>query len=63
MNYRCFWLTDKQFETIARHLPTGSRGKPRADDRKVINGIVHALNSGKRWPDSPTMISATMPMA
>ena len=38
-----FWLTDKQFARIAPHLPTGTRGKPRVDDRRVISGIVHVL--------------------
>jgi hypothetical protein len=36
MQHNCFWLTDEQFEKIARHLTTGTRGKPRIDDRRVI---------------------------
>src|SRR3954451_13153500 len=48
-----FWLTDKQFARIAPHLPTGTRGKPRVDDRRVISGIVHVLKSGARWVDAP----------
>src|SRR4051794_24612627 len=35
-----FWLTDKQFARIAPHLPTGTRGKPRVDDRRVVSGLV-----------------------
>ena len=48
-----FWLTDQQFARIAPHLPTGTRGKPRVDDRRVISGIVHVLKSGARWVDAP----------
>ena len=48
-----FWLTDAQFARIAPHLPTDTRGKPRADDRRVISGIVHVLKSGGRWIDAP----------
>jgi len=36
-----FWLTDEQFARITPHLPTDTRGKERADDRRVISGIVH----------------------
>src|SRR3954449_12621218 len=50
-----FWLTDKQFARIAPHLPTGTRGKPRIDDRRVISGIVHVLKSGARWVDAPSL--------
>jgi transposase len=49
-----FWLTDAQFAKIAPHLPTDTRGKQRADDRRVISGIVHVLKSGGRWADAPT---------
>ena len=48
-----FWLSDEQFAKIASHLPTGTRGKPRVDDRWVISGIVHVLKSGGRWVDAP----------
>jgi len=41
MNRDFFWLTDEQFEKIAPHLPTDTRGKPRVDDRRVISGIIH----------------------
>jgi transposase len=29
------------------------RGKERADDRRVISGILHVLRSGCRWKDCP----------
>ena len=34
-------------------LPADTRGVPRADDRRVISGIVHVLRSGCRWKDAP----------
>lgn len=34
-------------------LLSDTRGKPRVDDRRVINGIVHVLRSGGRWVDAP----------
>ena len=53
MNLDQFWLTDAQFSKIAPHLPTDTRGKARVDDRRVISGIIHVLNSGGRWIDAP----------
>jgi len=31
-----FWLEEGQFARLTPHLPTGTRGKPRADDRRDI---------------------------
>jgi len=28
-------------------------GRPRADDRKVLNGILYVLRTGCRWKDMP----------
>ena len=53
MNRNLFWLSDEQFAQIKPHLPTDARGKPRADDRRVISGIIHVLKSGGRWVDAP----------
>jgi transposase len=50
-----FWLSDEQFATIAPHLPSNTRGKPRVDDRRVISGIIHVLKSGGRWVDAPAV--------
>ena len=55
MDRDCFWLTDAQFAKIAPHLPTGTRGKARVDDRRVISGIIHVLKSGGRWVDAPAI--------
>lgn len=48
-----FWLTEAQFARLAPLLPTDTRGVARVDDRRVISGIVHVLQSGCRWRDAP----------
>jgi transposase len=50
-----FWLNERQFARLARHLPRDTRGKPRVDDLRVISGIVHVLKSGGRWVDAPAV--------
>ena len=47
-------LSDKQWEFVSRHLPSPARtGRPRADDRATINGILYVLTTGCRWMDMP----------
>ena len=53
MNRDHFWLTQEQFARLKPLLPADTRGKPRADDHRVISGIVHVLKSGGRWVDAP----------
>ena len=53
MRKNLFWLSDEQWKRIEPHLPTDIRGVERADDRRVISGIVHVLKSGCRWCDCP----------
>ena len=53
MRKNLFWLSDEQWKRIEPHLPTDVRGVERADDRRVISGIVHVLKSGCRWCDCP----------
>ena len=53
MSRNLFWLSDEEWERIKPHLPIDVRGKERADDRRVISGIVHVLKSGCRWCDCP----------
>lgn len=40
-------------------MPTDVRGVERADDRRVISGIVHVLKSGCRWCDCPEAYGPT----
>ena len=47
-------LKDRQWELIRPSLPRPAyTGRPRADDRTVINGILYVLMSGCRWMDMP----------
>ena len=50
---RLFWLDDHQWQAIGPHLPMRHTGPARVDDRRVISGIIHVLQSGCRWRDCP----------
>ena len=47
-----FWLTDAQMARLEPFFPK-SHGKPRVDDRRVLNGIFWVLRSGSPWADLP----------
>jgi transposase len=50
-------LTDEQWERVAPHLPEhppGPKGgRPRADDRECLEGLLWLLRTGARWRDIP----------
>jgi transposase len=46
-------LTDFEWRVIEPLLPNKSRGVPRVDDRRVLNGIFWVLRSGAPWRDLP----------
>ena len=51
-------LNDKQWEIIEPLIPKASKrddgkGRPRRDDREILNGILWILRSGARWQDLP----------
>ena len=47
-------LTDEQWDKIKPLLPKENRtGRPRCDDRTVIEGILWVLKTGARWRDLP----------
>ena len=47
-------LTDKQWARLARFLPAAKpRGRPRRDDREVLDGILWILRTGAPWKDLP----------
>lgn len=47
-------INDEGWEFIKEFLPpAASTGRPRADDRKVINGILYVLITGCKWADMP----------
>src|SRR5215831_3580436 len=47
-------LTEEQWAFIGPLLPAPARtGRPRADDRRTIEGILYVLTTGCRWQDLP----------
>lgn len=48
-------LTDPQWAVIEPLLPKlkPGRGRPRANDRQTINGILYVLKTGCAWEDMP----------
>jgi transposase/quinol monooxygenase YgiN len=47
-------LTDAQWERIRPLLPASKKtGRPRADARRTLDGILYVLRSGCRWHDLP----------
>jgi len=47
-------ITDTQWNMIKPHLPKPARtGRPRAEDRKTINGILFVGITGCRWTEMP----------
>jgi len=48
-----FWLSHEQLDRIKPYFPL-SHGMARADDRKVISGIVFVIKNGLRWRDAPS---------
>jgi len=51
---RRYELTDAEWESLSPHLPSViTGGRPREDDRRVLNGIVWKIRSGAPWRDVP----------
>ena len=47
-------LTDEQWERLKPLLPPRQkRGRPRADDRRTLTGVLYVLRTGCRWEDVP----------
>lgn len=46
-------LNDAEWRLICPILPCKTRGVPRVDDRRVLNGIFWILRSGAPWRDLP----------
>lgn len=49
-----FWLTEQRCNRLSRHFPR-SRGRPRAEDRRVLSGVIHVIRNGLRWRDAPAV--------
>ena len=55
-NYVNYELTDEQWERIQPLLPpenTGKKGRPRKDDRTMLNGMLWMNRSGAQWRQLP----------
>lgn len=47
-------LTNKEWQLLEPLLPAkAATGRPRADDRKTLNGILYVLHTSCRWADLP----------
>lgn len=46
-------LTDQEWELLAPLIPRASTGRPRVEDRRVINGMVYKIRTGISWRDLP----------
>lgn len=53
-------LTDQQWQFVKRFLlKPAPTGRPRCNDREVINGILYVLKTGCKWKDLPHDIQAS----
>lgn len=50
---RRYELSDSEWAIIDPLLPRKSRGVPRVEDRRVLNGIFWRLRTGSPWADIP----------
>jgi transposase len=48
-----FWLNDRQWARLRPNPHSGLTGPERDDDRRIISGVIHMLQSGGRWRDCP----------
>ncbi|WP_018908120.1 transposase, partial [Salinispora arenicola] len=51
---RRYELSDVEWEALSRYLPSAvTGGRPRVDDRRILNGIVWKIRAGAAWRDVP----------
>jgi transposase len=58
---RRYELTDEEWERIKVYFPereAGQLGRPRNDDRQILNGILWIARSGAAWRDLPERYGA-----
>ncbi|MFF3249112.1 IS5 family transposase [Streptomyces sp. NPDC002870] len=46
-------LTDIEWELLAPLIPRAGTGRPRVDDRRILNGMVYKIRTGVTWRDLP----------
>lgn len=58
---RRYELSDEEWERIEKYFPkreAGQKGRPRNDDRPIINGVIWIARSGAPWRDLPERYGA-----
>ncbi len=58
-------LTKEQWERAEALLPpkkTGKRGRPRKDDRSMLNGMLWIAHSGAQWRELPEVYGRWQPV-
>ena len=58
---RRYELTDEEWERIKGYFPereAGQKGRPRNEDRPILNGILWIVRSGTAWRDLPERYGA-----
>src|SRR5258705_2247388 len=48
-----FWFSDGQWARIEPFIPSNRRGVKPKNNRRILSGIMHVLESGCRWVDCP----------
>ncbi|WP_443061826.1 IS5 family transposase [Streptomyces sp. NBC_00425] len=46
-------LTDQEWELLAPLIPRAATGRPRVEDRQVVNGMAYKIRTGISWRDLP----------
>ncbi|MEU2586987.1 methyltransferase domain-containing protein [Streptomyces avermitilis] len=52
-------LTDQERELLAPLIPRAATGRPRVEDRQVINGMVYKIRTGISWREPSAEVTAT----
>jgi len=58
---RRYELTDEEWERLKKYFPgreAGTIGRPRNDDRQMLNGVLWIARSGASWRDLPERYGA-----
>ncbi|WP_411577413.1 transposase [Streptomyces sp. HUAS TT20] len=46
-------LTDREWGSLAPLIPQAVTGRPRVDDRRIVNGMVYKIRTSISWRDLP----------